>query len=155
MAFPPPKRVKDDVIYGGVTKFDFEIFGLADWRLSREDDKLYAPTKEWREDLQLCFAYNSATLPLKNKQFGGTAIFSIHKTPHLVISKGQDESKFGRWCRTRYRGKHDHTLRIMTHTAQIHRVVLSPCMLDIVGVSTVLMMTDAPVLCFFRIYAKT
>lgn len=86
---------------------------------------------------------------------GGTAIFSINKTSHLVISKGQEESKFGRWCRTRYRGKHDHTLCIITHTAQIHRVVLSPCMLDIVCISTVLMMTYAPVLCFFRIYAKT
>jgi hypothetical protein len=113
-----PNRMKDDTIRSGISTYEFDIFGLAetnvDWRLSREEEKLYAHTKEWWEHLHLSFSFNTTTAPLKHQQFGGTAIFSINKASHWVIGKGQDESKLGRWCWTRYRGKQDHTLRKIT-----------------------------------------
>ena len=111
-------RAKDDVIRIGISKYDFDIFGMAelniDWRMSKEDDKLYTRTREWWEHLHLSFSNNTATTPCKELQYGGTAIFSLNKTAHRVISKGQDASKLGRWCWTRYRGKQHHTLRIIT-----------------------------------------
>ncbi len=111
-------RAKDDIICGEISKFEFDIFGMAeinvDWRLSREDEKLYTRTKEGWEQLHLSFTFNTTAAPIKHQQFGGTAIFSLSKASHRVISKGQDESNLGRWCWTRYRGKQDQSLRIIS-----------------------------------------
>jgi hypothetical protein len=44
---------KDDVIRCGISLWKFDIFGIAetnvDWRLVKEEDRLYLRTKEWWE----------------------------------------------------------------------------------------------------------
>jgi hypothetical protein len=41
-------------------------------------------------------------------------LLSLNRAAHRVIEKGCDKTKLGRWCWTRYRGKNNHTLRIIT-----------------------------------------
>ncbi len=111
------KTLKDDAIRGGITTWEFDIMGLAetnvDWRLVKEDDKLHYQTKEWWEALHISHSNNTTSPPIKPKQYGGGSIFSINKATHRVISKGFDPSNLGRWTWTRYRGRNNHTLRVI------------------------------------------
>jgi hypothetical protein len=79
-----------------------------------EEDKLYYRTKDWWEALHLSWAHNAATPPVTASQYGGTALFSIGPAAHRVVEKGCDTSNLGRWTWTRYRGRNNQTLRIIT-----------------------------------------
>ena len=85
-----------------------------DWRIVKEEDKLYFRTKEWWESLHLSWTHNSTQKPITARQFGGTAVFSIGPAAHRVADKGADTSNLGRWSWTRYRGKNNQTLRIIS-----------------------------------------
>jgi hypothetical protein len=61
--------------------------------------------------IHLSHAYNITQPPIQRQQWGGTA-FCLNKVAHKVIVKGLDESKLGRWCWTKYRGRNNHTLVI-------------------------------------------
>jgi hypothetical protein len=114
---PKSKTLKDEIIRNGINTWEFDIIGLAetnvDWRLVGEEDKLIHRTKEWWESLHLSYSSNSTKPPIKPKQYGGVALFSINKAAHRVVSKGSDPSNLGRWTWTRYRGRNNHTLRII------------------------------------------
>jgi hypothetical protein len=109
---------KEGIIRKGITRWEFDVFGLAetnvDWRIVREEDKLYFRTKEWWESLHLSWTHNSTQKPITARQFGGTAIFSMGPAAHRVVDKGADPSNLGRWTWTRYRGKNNYTLRIIS-----------------------------------------
>ncbi len=102
----------------GISKWDFDIFGCAetniDWRMVPEEDKLISRTKGWWESLHLSWAYNSTSKPITARLFRGTALFSIDSAAHRVVEKGADTSNLGRWMWTRYRGKNNHTLQVVT-----------------------------------------
>ena len=114
---PQANTIKDDTIRNGISTYEFDIMGLAetntDWRLVNEEDKLVHRTKGWWESLHLSFSFNITKNPIKTKQYGGVALFSINKAVHRVVSKGSDPSNLGRWTWTRYRGRNNHTLRIV------------------------------------------
>jgi hypothetical protein len=108
-------KLKDDTVRMGITQWDFDVFGFSetniDWRLASEDDNLYSRCKEWWDTLHISSSNNTTSSPIQAHQYGGTALFSINKASHRVISKGVDGSKLGRWVWTRYRGCNNHTLR--------------------------------------------
>jgi exonuclease III len=117
--FPLDKnKHKETIIRCGITHWEFDIFGLAetntDWRLMDENSKLYFRTKEWWEYLHISFGYNCTSKPITARQFGGTALFSINKSSHRVAAKGHDPTQLGRWAWTLYRGKNNHTLRVIS-----------------------------------------
>ena len=85
-----------------------------DWRIVPEEDRLYFRMKEWWESFHLSFAHNTTMPPVTATQYGGTALFSIGSSAHRVIEKGCDSTNLGRWTWTRYRGKNNHTLLIIT-----------------------------------------
>jgi hypothetical protein len=108
---------KDDIIRCGISLWDFDIFGIAetnvDWRLVKEEDRLYLRTKEWWESVHISHSFNCSGTPVTAQQYGGTALFSISNASHRVIEKGADPSNLGRGSWTRYHGRNNHTLRIM------------------------------------------
>jgi hypothetical protein len=110
-------KLKNELIQQGITKWDFDIFGCAktniDWRLSKEEEKLFFRTKGWWESLHLNYSNNITLQPSTHRKFGGTALFSINKASHRVVEKGKDNSNLGRWVWTRYRGRNNQTLRII------------------------------------------
>lgn len=71
-------------------------------------------TKEWWESLHLSWTHNLTMKPVTVTQYGRTALFSIGSAAHRVVEKGSDPSKLGRWTWTRYRGKSNQMLRIIT-----------------------------------------
>jgi hypothetical protein len=60
------------------------------------------------------WSHNRNSSPRQVRRFGGTAIFTINKASHRVIDKGADKSNLGRWSWIRFKGKGDHTLRVIT-----------------------------------------
>jgi exonuclease III len=48
------------------------------------------------------------------QQYGGTAILSLGKTSFYAAGSGTDPKRMGRWCWTRYQGKHNLTLRVIS-----------------------------------------
>jgi hypothetical protein len=51
---------------------------------------------------------------VSNSQYGGTAILSLGKTSFYAAGSGTDPKHLGRWCWTRYQGKHNLTLRVIS-----------------------------------------
>jgi hypothetical protein len=100
----------------GANTFELDILGMAetnmDWRLVEEEKKLYKRTRGWWESMHFSYAYNITSPPILRQQWGGTALFSINKDAHIVVEKGINESKQGRWCWTKYRGRNNYTLVI-------------------------------------------
>jgi hypothetical protein len=85
-----------------------------DWRMCQEVNKIPFRTKEWWEHQHISWSHNTTWPPLKAHQFGGTALFSVNHAAHRVIAKGWYLSKLSRWSWTRYHGRSDHTLRIIS-----------------------------------------
>jgi hypothetical protein len=96
---------KDDIMRCGISLWDFDIFGIAetnvDWRLVKEEDRLYLRTKEWWESVHISHSFNCSGTPVTAQQYGGTALFSISNASHRVIEKGADPFNLGRWSWTR------------------------------------------------------
>jgi hypothetical protein len=78
-----------------------------------EDTKLWGHTREWWEHLHISYANNTTFPPVSEKQFGGTAIFSLNDTAHRVFGKGYDDTLLGRWSWTTFRGKNNHLLTVI------------------------------------------
>jgi hypothetical protein len=111
-------KFKEEIIRQGLCKWEFNVFSMAemnlDWRMCQEVNKIPFRTKEWWEHQHVSWSHNTTSPPLKAHQFGGTALFSVNHAAHRVIAKGWDPSKLSRWSWTRYRGRSDHTLRIIS-----------------------------------------
>jgi hypothetical protein len=102
----------------GLSQWNFDIFGLVetnvDWRKLSEENKLWSRTREWWEHLHISHSHNTTFPPLTDRQFGGTAIFTINHIAHHVFEKGYDNSGLGRWSWTKLRGKNGHVLMIIS-----------------------------------------
>ena len=59
-------------------------------------------------------AWNTLDHVNEVEQYGGTAILALGQTSFYAAGSGSDPKKMGRWCWTRYRGKSDHYLRIVS-----------------------------------------
>ena len=93
--FPTQRgKLKEDSIRQGLTRWDFDVFGMAeinlDWRLVKEQDRFPTRTKEWWTQQHVSWAYNRNSEPRQTRQYGGSALFSIDKAAHRVIGKGCD-----------------------------------------------------------------
>ena len=59
-------------------------------------------------------AWNSLDHVTEAKQYGGVAILAYGETSFYAAGSGIDPSKMGRWCWTRYRGKDEKYLRVVS-----------------------------------------
>ena len=109
---------KDDIIKNGITKLDFDIFGIAEvnvnWTHVSEEHRLVNRSRHWWASSHFASTHNKNSTTRATAQYGGVAMWSIDKAAHRVTNKGQDPSGLGRWVWVRYRGKNNITLRIFT-----------------------------------------
>jgi hypothetical protein len=109
---------KEDFIRLGLTNWNFDLFGLAetnrDWHLLPEGDKLWSRTCEWWEHLHINFSHNTTFPATLERQYGGTALFTINETAHRVIEKGKDNLNLGRWVRNKLHSKNEQTITIIS-----------------------------------------
>jgi hypothetical protein len=111
-------NIKEEFIRLGIINWEFNLFGVAetnlDWRLQPENNKLWACTREWWEHAHISHTNNTTFPPIEDKQYGGTALFTINDIAHRVTNKGCDTTNLGRWCWISLRGKNCYTLTIIT-----------------------------------------
>jgi hypothetical protein len=117
--FPTQRgKLKEDNIRQGVTRWDFDIFGMEetnlDWRVLKEQDKFPFRTKDWWEQQHVSWTHNRTNHPRQARQYGGCSLFSIDKAANRAVDKGYDKTNLGRWVWTRYKGRGNHSLRVIT-----------------------------------------
>jgi len=117
--FPTQKgKIKEENIRQGVTKWDFDIFGMVDmnldWQLLNEQEKLPFCTKEWWDQQHVSWSHNRNNPPRQARQYGGCSLFSINQAANRAVDKGFDKSNLGRWVWTKHKGRGNHSLRVIT-----------------------------------------
>jgi hypothetical protein len=109
--------IKEENLRSGINSWNFDIFGLVetniDWRRQSENNNLWHRTREWWEHLHISHSHNTTFPPIEDKQFGGTALFTINDSAHRVTEKGKDNSNLGRWSWTKLQGKNGYNLTVL------------------------------------------
>ena len=106
--------------------YKFDIFGLAETNIHWPS---LDPIDRWEEHMQGIWesmhhsiAYNTTDSVNQPWQPGGCVQVSCDCAVHRCIYSGTDPSGLGRWCWSRFRGRHDVTLQVITayRTCNIH-----------------------------------
>jgi hypothetical protein len=110
---------KNKSIFNTISTKQIGILGIAElnkcWHLLNEKDKWKDRTRGWWESSHCVLGYNCNDGDIATPfQPGGTAVLSINTTCHRIIESGKDSTGLGRWSWSRYRGKHNVTLRIIS-----------------------------------------
>ncbi len=77
-------------------------------------DKFPFRTKDWWEQQHVSWTHNRTNHPRQARQYGGCSLFSIDKAANRAVDKGYDKTNLGRWVWTRYKGRGNHSLRVIT-----------------------------------------
>jgi hypothetical protein len=96
-----------------------DIVGLVEmglkWHKLPTRDRLWERTRGWFESLKITAAYNRHDSDdLSIQQWGGTSLWSINNAAHRAIDSGSDPYDLGRWSWTRYCGRGNITLRVIS-----------------------------------------
>ena len=110
--------VKNDSLRQAINEHEIQILGLSEtnrcWHLLEEENRWKPRIKGWWESAQSTIAYNMNDGELSTPfQPGGTMILSLNDAAHKVAEIGRDDTGLGRWCWTKYRGKHEVTLKVI------------------------------------------
>ena len=108
---------KNSMIWQWITMYDFDVVGLSEcnvyWPHIPIHQRLPERTLGWFETLRLSIGFLQAWKEISTPyQVGGVMLWSLNKTAHRVIEKGNDFRGLGRWSWTTYRGKQGMRLRI-------------------------------------------
>ena len=93
----------------------------AHWKMIPIQYSMAEQTRGWWESMQINTAYYSAYKSLVKHQAGGVSLWSINKGAHRVMDNDRDFRGLGRWAWTRYRGRNNVSLRVVT----VYRPVLN------------------------------
>ena len=112
-------KAKNERIKQFLKKYDFDIIGLQEVNLNW--DKI-GPVDQWDERTigwwkggnSTIKAYNQQDVISKPSQPGGCMVTSVNKAKTKVVEHARDFRKLGRWAWTRYRGKNNKTLRVVS-----------------------------------------
>ena len=112
------KHPKNINIYNTFKYHNTDIFGLTEtnlnWPLLEQEHHWKERTTGIWENSHSITSYNRHDIRSNTPfQPGGTLIHSNGKSCHRIISCDHDPTGLGRWCSTRYRGRHDITLRVI------------------------------------------
>jgi hypothetical protein len=84
------------------------------WHLVSVGDKMPERTFGWYQALHIASSYYKSYEGSQATQYGGTTVWSRNTGTHRVMESGHDKLGIGRWTWTRYRGKQDHSLRVIS-----------------------------------------
>ncbi len=108
---------KNDELREAINRYQIDIMGMSEinrnWNGISKRNRWKARTRGWWENSHTSMAYNTKDCVNNQYQPGGNIISSIDRSASRVIGSGCDERGLGRWCWTRYRGRHDVTLRVI------------------------------------------
>ena len=96
-----------------------DIVGMAEmgmcWHWLPMKERLWEQTRGWFELIKMIASYNrhdNKHPPIS--QWGSTSLWSLHNAAHHAIDSGHDPFGLGRWTWTRYRGRGNITLRVIS-----------------------------------------
>jgi hypothetical protein len=76
--------LKDEILRKGISKFDFDVFGLAeinvDWRIPMEEHQLFFRSRFWWDSLSISIAHSKTHPSTGQHQYGGTTFFLPKKS---------------------------------------------------------------------------
>ncbi len=111
-------HTKNRQILSFLTTGNFDIFAMTEtntcWHRLPVQERLHERTLGWWETLHISQAYLQDALHTQPFQAGGTCLFSINQAAHRTIESGKDTSGLGRWTWTRYRGRNQVSLRVIS-----------------------------------------
>ena len=116
-------ELKDDEknirIMQAINESEMHIVGVTEtnrcWHLLEEENRWRQRSKGWWETLHSSVAYNVKDGHMSTPfQPGGTMVLSCNSSAHRVFDSGRDISRLGRWSWTKYRGKHDVVLQVIS-----------------------------------------
>lgn len=114
---PNAAHPKNQALFQAIKLYQADVVGLTEtnrcWHLAEHRDRWREVTRPWWEHSNNVLAYNTKDINSRLFQPGGTLIQCINKPAHRVLETGIDPSGLGRWCWTRFRGKHNVTLRVI------------------------------------------
>jgi hypothetical protein len=109
---------KNDSIRAFIKGVQADIVGMAElgicWHRLPTKDRLWERTRGWFESIKITAAYNLKEKKPQQAQWGGTALWSINNAVHRAIDSGHDSHGLGRWSWTRYQGRGNITLRVIS-----------------------------------------
>jgi hypothetical protein len=95
-----------------------DVIGMVElgicWSQLPTKDRIWERTRGWFESIKTVTAYNQKEASPNKAQWGGTSVWSIDNAVHRAIESGSDTLGLGRWSWTRYRGRGNITLRIIS-----------------------------------------
>jgi hypothetical protein len=101
-----------------LTNCRLDLIGLtecnAHWKMIPVHFGMAERTRGWWESLHINMAYYADYPRLAKHQAGGVCQWSINKGAHRVMETGKDPRGLGRWAWTRYRGRNNVSLRVVT-----------------------------------------
>ena len=112
-------KAKNDRIRKFLKKYDFDIMGFQEsnlnWDMIQPKDQWDERTLGWwKGGHNSIKSYNKQDVISKAIQPGGCMTTSVNKAKRKVIGNGVDFRGLGRWAWTRFRGKQEVTLRVVT-----------------------------------------
>lgn len=109
---------KNKLLQKYIKEGNFDVFGFSKvnlhWKSLQAHDQFAERIYGSWETSHALFSYNTNDRTPPKYQIGGTGILSVDEVTHRIIGCGQDTRKLGRWAWTRYRGKQDVTVRIIS-----------------------------------------
>jgi hypothetical protein len=109
---------KNGAIRAFINGMKADIFGMSEmglcWHLLPTKDRIWERTRGWFETLKTTVAYNRHEPNPNAVQWGGTSLWSINHAAHRATESGTDSWGLGHWVWTRYRGRGNVTLRVVS-----------------------------------------
>jgi hypothetical protein len=109
---------KNDSIREFMNGTQADIIGMVEmgicWHRLPLKDRLWERTRGWFESLKITAAYNRHDKQAPTAQWGGPSLWSLNNAAHRAIDSGSDPLGLGRWSWTRYHGRGNITLRIIS-----------------------------------------
>ena len=112
-----PFHPKNTLLRTHLTDHEIDISCLAElntqWSLIHPDERLKERVRPWWAQSATNVSYNSINTR-SSFQPGGSAIICVDKAAARLFSRGEDQSKLGRWCWVRLRGRGGVFLRVIS-----------------------------------------
>ena len=109
---------KNRSIRNFINYYNIDLFGISEvnlnWSLLPTKDQLQERTLGWWEDSRVSMAYNTEDEATQAYQPGGCLQITRNKMVHCWVEHGKDPSGLGRWTWSKYIGKNNTCLRVVT-----------------------------------------
>jgi hypothetical protein len=124
--FPVDQQsAKAEELWMYIANCHLDVIGLtecnAHWKMIPIQYSIAEQTRGWWESMQINTAYYSEYKSLVKHQAGGVTLWGMNEGAHRVMDSGRDCRGLGRWAWTRYRGRNNMSLRVVT----VYRPVLN------------------------------